>query len=291
MRKPTINPQGLSRRDSSQQKCFVADEGQIFVFSDLAAAEPTITAYYSKDPNYLACTLHMVGKRPYYNSKGMLVIDDIYLCVASRFVKWKDEIRKAFEGYYDGVQGYDQWLINPESISKGVLKKIRGYAKVIALALAYGLGSKKMVLIAQQNGFELTMTEAKSFRDLYWSTFPLVDKLGKKLITQYNSLGHIMNDFGYCLYPTSDHKVLNALIQSTVSGVMDLFNLIFFTKCQEALYVVNIHDEIIFSIPEDRVAEIKKVFDECVVELNERLGWDVPIRFGWETSKTWDIGK
>jgi len=81
------------------------------------------------------------------------------------------------------------------------------------------------------------------------------------------------------------------LIQSTVSGVMDLFNLIFFTKCQEALYVVNIHDEIIFSIPEDRVVEIKKVFDECVVELNERLGWDVPIRFGWETSKTWDIGK
>lgn len=268
----------------------VRQGGQTFV-SGNCAAEPTVTAHYSKDPNYLNCTLHMVGKRPYYDSKEMLVIDDIYLCVASRFPKWKEDIRRAFESYYNGVQGYDQWLINPETISKGVLKKIRGYAKIIALALAYGLGPKKMVLIAQQNGFELTASEAKTFKNLYWSTFSLVKSLGDKLISTYHSTGVLQNDFGYCLYPDSDYKVLNALIQSTVSGIMDLFNVLFFTKCPEAWYVVVIHDEIVFSIPEDKLDTVRSVFNECVTELNKILGWDVPIRFGWEVSKTFDIGK
>jgi DNA polymerase I-like protein with 3'-5' exonuclease and polymerase domains len=286
-----LNPQGLSRRNGSQQKCFVADPGYTFVFSDLGAAEPSVTAHYSKDPNYLLATQLMIGRRPYYNKDGMLVIDDIYLMVASRFPRWAEAIKSAFEADYNGVVGYDKWVSDPEYIAKKVLKSIRGQAKVICLALAYGLGAKKMTMISLQNGFEMTMAEARAFKKLYWDTFPLVDKLGKKLIIQYNSLGHIMNEFGYCLYPSSDHKVLNALIQSTVSGIMDLFNAIFFEKCPDALYVTVIHDEIVFMVKDELLEQVKAVFLECVEELNKTLNWSVPIRFGWDTSKTFDTGK
>ena len=286
-----LNIQGMSRRNGSQQRCIVADEGKSFVFSDLSAAEPSVTAHYSHDPKYLAATLEMVGQRPYYAKDGTLMIDDIYLMVASKFPKWAAEVKAAFEATYAEGQGYEIWTVDPEFIQKKILKKIRSQAKPLVLALAYGMGAKKMVLVAQQNGFELTLTEAQAFRKLYWATFKQVDLLQKKLIVQYNSLGHIVNDFGYALYPDSEHKVLNAVIQSTVSGLMNYFNDLFFNKCPQAEFVTNIHDEVIFQVRDCEMEQVKATFEVCVKELNERLGWQVPIRFGWDVSKTFDIGK
>ena len=286
-----LNAQGMSRRNSSQQRCIMADPGHTFVFTDLVAAEPTVTAHYSKDPNYLAATLTMVGKTPYYTDSGRLVIDDIYLMVASQFPRWARDIREAFEKDYNGVKGYDQWVLDPESIAKRVLKVIRNQAKVICLALAYGLGAKKMVHIAMQSGFTMSISEARAFKKLYWETFPLVDRLGKKLITQHKIAGFITNAFGFCLRPTSDYKVLNALIQSSVSGIVDVFCDLFFKKVKGARYITVIHDEVVFMVKDKYLKEVKEDFDRCVGKLNETLGWSVPIRFGWETSKTFDVGK
>jgi DNA polymerase I-like protein with 3'-5' exonuclease and polymerase domains len=286
-----LNAQGLSRKNSSQQRCFLADEGKVLIAVDLISAEPAVTAHYSRDPNYLDATLHMIGKRPYFAADGLLKIDDIYLMVASRFPSWAKEVRDAFENYYDGVQGFDVWLTNPEKITKGVLKKIRNKSKPLCLGISYGLGPKKMVLVAQANEFDLTIKEARAFRKLYWDTFSYVKMLGDKLAIQYNSLGHIQNDFGYCLYPSADYKVLNSLIQSSVSGVVDVLSDIVFNKDERFQYVVCVHDEIIFQIPEEDEAELKEVFYKCVDELNDLLKWSVQIRLGWETSKTFDIGK
>ncbi len=287
----SLNPQGLNRRNKSQQTCIVADEGKIFVMSDAAQGEPTVTAYYSKDRNYNLAAFGMVGKRPYYNEEGLLIISDIYLMTASRFPSWKDEIRNAFENYYDGVQGYDLWITDPEYIQKKVLKKTRGLAKILALGIAYSMGPKKMVLTAQQNGYELTEKEAKDFKKLYKVTYPLVGMLEKKLQDAYSSCGVLQNDFGYCLYPDSMHKVLNSWIQSSVAGIIDLLALMFFERCPEAEYVVNTHDELCFQIPIDKVEEIKQIYMDTVKDLNKTLGWDVPISFGWEMSNTWYIGK
>jgi hypothetical protein len=269
----------------------VADEGEVIIASDLISAEPSVTANYSKDPNYLDATLNMIGKRPFYNKDGLLKIDDIYLMVASRFPSWAIEVRQAFEAYYDGVQGYDLWLTNPEYLQKKVLKNVRSKSKTLSLSLAYGVGVNRMTLVAQQNQFDLSMAEAKAFKKLYWATFPLVKSLSNKLASDYKLTGVLQNDFGYCLYPSSDYKVLNSLIQSSVSGIIDLFNVLFFTRCPEAIYYLIIHDEVIFSVKEENVEKVRSFYYKCVDELNQLLGWSVPIRFGWESSKTFYIGK
>jgi hypothetical protein len=115
--------------------------------------------------------------------------------------------------------------------------------------------------------------------------------LEKKLIIQYKSLGWVENEFGYCLYPSSEHKTLNSLIQSTVAGEVDLLSYLFFTKCPEAEYVVNTHDEITFQVPIERKEEIKKIYYECVDELNRMLSWSVKINFEWAESDTWWFNK
>jgi DNA polymerase I-like protein with 3'-5' exonuclease and polymerase domains len=302
-----LNVQGMSRRNADQQKCIVADEGYVFISSDAGAGEPTVTAHYSRDPNYLAATFDMIGKRPYYNSEGLLMIGDIYLMVASKFPKWIESVRYAFESRWtkslddkgksvwikseDGIQGYDLWVEDPDAIAKGILKKIRGYAKPLCLGIAYSMGASKMCLIAQQNGFSLTSSEARSFRDLYWDIFKMVKALESKLTNLYQQDGVLVNDFGYALHPNSPHKILNSFIQSNVAGIMDLLTMLFFEKCPEARYVVNIHDEIVFQVPVDKIEHCKEIYYKCVDELNTLLGWSVNLRFGWDESTTWSIGK
>lgn len=288
-KKISINVQGLSRRDIEQQKCFAADEGQVFVFTDLRSAEPTILANYSKDPNYLAATLHMIGKRPYYNKDGLLMISCPYIMIASVFPKWAKEIRDVFEStdYPGGVSGFDYWVIDDDHVKKKVKK--RNNAKSLALAIVYGMGAKHMVEKANKEKFELAMSEAKEFKNLFWKTFKQAKILGDKLASMYTAVGHLENEFGYVVYPSADYKCLNAIIQSTVSGLIDWFSMMFFARCKEAAFVTVIHDELLFSIPTERESDIKKLFYKVQDELNSQLGWEAPVSFGWTTSNTWAI--
>jgi DNA polymerase I-like protein with 3'-5' exonuclease and polymerase domains len=45
--------------------------------------------------------------------------------------------------------------------------------------------------------------------------------------------------------------------------------------------VATVHDEIIFTVPKDRVEECRLLKEEAVVELNELLGWSIPMRLSW----------
>jgi DNA polymerase I-like protein with 3'-5' exonuclease and polymerase domains len=246
-------------------------------------------AHYSQDPNYLNATLYMKGKRPHYDRNGLLVIADPYLMASSRFPKWAPEIRDAFETTYDGVSGFDIWVQNKSLITDGVLKDLRPKTKTIGLAIIYGLGPKNMVLHAAKNGFEMSYKDTKAYFKLFWDTFRLAKVLGEKLEIQYNSKGYILNDFGYALYPDAGYKCLNALVQSTVSGLVDYVNYKFFTRCQEAEFVTVIHDEVVFQVPENKTQEIKKIFYQTLDEVNAELGWTVKVSFGWKESKTFFV--
>ena len=262
----------------------VEQKGQTFV-SGNCSGEPTVTAHYSRDMNYLLATQEMVGKEPYYNTQGMLVISDIYLMVASRAPMWAKDIRDAYEATYDGLTFGQMWVKDSEYIAKKVLKRVRDEAKTLALALAYEVGPKKMVMIALQAGYELTLKQAKDFFAIYWETFPNVKKLRNKWADLYRSQGHIMTEFGYCLYPSEDYKVMNAVIQSTVSGVISYLCMAYFEDNPWVLFSTIIHDEVIFEVPIDRLDEAKRIYFEAVDKLNKDLGWSVPIQFGWKEGK------
>lgn len=297
-----LNVQGMNRRNSEQQKCIKARDGNVFVFSDIGSGEPTVTAYYSRDKNYLLATFDMIGKRPYYDKDGLLIISDIYLMVASRYPEWEGEIRDVFESYWvkdgkswkkdpSGIQGYDLWVQDSDAIAKGLLKRIRNQAKPLALGISYSMGPEKMCHVAQENGFTIAKKSAKLFREMYWDTYKYVKALEKKLQRIYREKGVIVNDFGYALHPNSEHKTLNSFIQSNVAGIMDLMALLYFEKCKDAIFVTQIHDEFVFEVPIDKLDYCKKMYFDCVKELNDLLGWSVELRFGWEESTTWSIGK
>jgi len=284
-KKINLNPQGISRKEKTLMQSILADPDHVFCSSDIVSAEPSITAHYSQDTNYRLATVDMVGKRPYYDKSNLLVVDDIYLMLASVYPEWAATVREVFNETYDGMRGFDKWMEDSEFI-KHILKRVRGPAKSLGLGIGYGLGPKNMILFAAENGFEMSLAETRAFFKLYWDTFPRVRLLAKKLEKMYKEKGYIQNEFGFCLYPSDAYKCLNYLIQSSVTGLMHVLKGLYFNRNPWIDFVLIMHDELVFQVPEHRQEEAKRIYFECVDELNKMLGWSVQMRFGWNTGKT-----
>lgn len=280
---PRINLVALARRDQTFMSCFQADLGYIFVSMDVISLEPTITAHFSQDPYYKYATVTGVGTRPYIErDTNTLMIDDIYLMTASRIPSSAVTVLS----YFSNPDNCEQWLKDSEVCKNHPdIKKARKFAKPACLGFSYGMGPKKFVNTCYDAGISITYDDAKAMYVAYWGLFKGVKLLADKLGNLAKKSGTIINPFGYRL-TTEPHKAFNAFIQSSASGVLDVFNLKFFSACPWAKFVALIHDEALFTIPENKIEETRIIADTCVESLNKDLGWSTHMRFGFVIGKT-----
>lgn len=269
-----VNPQGLSRRSKPLMSSIVADPGYSFVSVDLVSGEPTVTTHFSKDRYYRAAAFDMVGKAPYWDG-DVLMIDDIYLMTASVSPMGRDSVK---QWWADGMA--EKWVRDAEGFKAGV-KSERQLHKVLCLGLSYGMGPKKLVMTANQNGYDLSPTQARAFYKAYWDLFKGVRQLSDYLAAKCRKDGHLITEFGYRLVPDADYKCLNAFIQSSVSGLISILLPSFYGLAPYCRHAVVIHDEIVFQCPTERLEDAKQAMERAVVYVNELLGWSVDVRTGW----------
>lgn len=283
-----LNVQGLARRDKGLMSCIIPDgPDQLFGSADLSAGEPSITAHYSRDTNYFAANFGMVGKAPYYDERtGILYISDMYLMGASVAPTGRDRMLEAWNTTWNGNTFAEQWLIDADVV-KNSLTDIRNFHKTAILALQYGQKPRGMVINAYDNGYNLNFKDAKGFYYAYWhKLFPGVRKLGEVLEARFLRDGYLVNEFGYRLVPDQPRKCLNYFIQSSVSGLMHVLRIKFFSACPYVEYITTIHDEEVFALPADKVEETKAGFFRAVESLNNDLQWSIDIRCGFVVGRS-----
>ncbi len=279
-----LNVQALARRSKELVGTLLPEPGSIVVSIDLSAGEPTITSEFSKDENYLYATFSGVGQRPEYRN-GILMIDDVYLMVMSVSPIGKDKMLELYKRGWPAGSFSDQWVTDAEVIKKE-LKYERQFHKMLCLGLGYGMGPKKMCKSAYDNGYELNFKTAKEFHSVYWLLFRGIRTFADRLSAQMARDGYIVNPFGY-RFVCPEVKAYNYFCQSTVSGVMHVFNAKLFAMAPWAFYISTIHDEVLVEVPLNRLEEFKKIKELCTQSLNEDLNWTVPIRTGWATGPSW----
>jgi hypothetical protein len=275
-----LNLPAMARRDEFFMRCWLADPGKTFVSQDVVSLEPSVTAHFSQDKRYRWATVDGIGKAPYYDG-DVLMIDDVYLMTASVLPPTAHKIKKAWD---DGV--FNTWLTDPEAVKKA-LKSPRSFAKVCALGLGYGMGAKKLQKTCDEAGVSLTFQEAKALRTRYWELFSGLRRFADTLQFRVEKDGFLVNPFWYRITP-EPHKAFNAYIQSSASGVLDLYCLELFEKAPDLEFVALIHDEVIFQCADERLKDLGKLTEECSKAVNEMLQWSVPIRFGTITCKTFE---
>ena len=290
-----LNVQGLARRDEGLKglcSYIIPDEGRVFLSMDLGAGEPTCTAHYSQDPRYFHASVGGIGQPPYVDSDGVLMIDDVYIMFMSKTPIGSPIIKEALAKQWPEGTFAEQWVKNSKPI-KSMVKESRQIHKMLVLALLYGLGVTKMgKQLQEQFGITMGPSQCREVYDGFWNTFPLVRALVIKCSNRAAAQGFIANEFGYRVtFPTGPkgfeytHKACNYLIQSTVSGIMHMFNFALFDFARQAgvnmEFITVIHDETVVSILKEDVERVKVFHQNAVKSLNERLKWSVPIRVGF----------
>ena len=281
-REARLNVQGLARQDKGLMSCMVPDPGYVFVSIDMTAGEPSVTTHLTRDKMYRYVCFDGIGKAPFYKN-GVLMIDDIYLAYASVSPLFAEEVRKAFDEKYDGRTFSEQWLKDPEVI-KNRLKKIRKKSKVYALGFAYGLGSKKLVTQAFDQGDILSQEQAAQAYKAYWQLFKGIREYQNILSQAMTERGWLENPFGF-RFTCQPHVSFNYMIQSSVSSILNWFTSELMERAPYAQFVTIIHDELIAQVPVDKTDEYFKAKEEVVRDINDQLKWTVDLRFGFATGK------
>lgn len=263
----------------------VRQEGKCFVTGN-CAGEPTVASHFSKDERYTYFNFTGVGKEPFYKDK-ILMIDDMYLGGASVSPTGKGPMKEMFHSSWGGVPFVEQWMINKDVVKKDPsVKKVRKFHKPQILGMGYGMAPPKMVINAADSGFQLRLSDAKDFHRAFWyDLFPDYRKLGERLRLQNKVQGYIVNDFGFRLFPSS-FKAMNYFIQSSVSGIIDMLMINFYTLAPWCLHHAVIHDELVLSVPTERLAEAKTIMGTALQAMNNSLGWSIDIRTGWVEGQT-----
>lgn len=274
---PKVNLPALARKHKQFMKCFQPRPGNVFISQDVVSLEPTITAEFSKDPLYRYAVYEGIGK-PAHMSRGILMIDDVYLMTASFLPHTKDGAQR----FYEAGELANWHLLTEDDrdpIKDKCKKTVRNPAKTAALGLGYGMGWRKLQKTSGEAGFPISAEVAKATKDAYWKNFEGLAALRDYLSWEIKKKGATVNPFGYRLTP-EPHKAFNAYIQSSASGVMDVYGRFVLHGKSPILFVACIHDEYIFEIPESYVDEFKERSKTAVKDLNDALGWECPIRFG-----------
>lgn len=281
-----LNVQGMARREPLLQRCVVPPPGYVVASCDLAAGEPTVVAHYSKDPLYRYACFDGVGKTPYYNGNGVLMLSDIYLMTMSVSPIGAQPMRDLFDnGRFDGKTFAEQWLIDADTAKKPV-KKDRDIHKMLKLAIDYGIGPKKMVKQCYERGYDLPLNTARQFHQRTWETFDGVRRFRDYCALKIKKDGYLVNAFGYRIV-CSEFKSFNAFIQSSVSGLMHVLIMKLFAIAPWAKLVTVIHDELVVDVPEHRKEDFQKALREASESLNEDLKWSCDVRVGCAFGRDW----
>jgi DNA polymerase I-like protein with 3'-5' exonuclease and polymerase domains len=204
------------------------------------------------------------------------MIDSPYMMFGSISPIGKDSLRRAWdEGRFEG------WVKADDNTRKKVWSGL-GTHKTISLAKVYGQGAKGTIKFASNFGVKLDYQTSKTLHHQFWfELFPNVRMLGERLEVQFKRQGYLLNEFGYRMVPERESLALNYTIQSSVSGIIKLFDEFVLEEAPWATWVTVIHDEQIWEVPAERLEEFRLCVQRATQRLNEFLGWTVEIRTGF----------
>lgn len=274
-----LNAQATARREELLLSTVKPPPGNIFYSRDLAAGEPTVICHYSGDRNYFDATFGFKNRAPEYRG-DLLKIDDIYLSSMSFSPLHKKLMKELFHTKFGTLSFSEQWLQNKEIILDQI-KKPRRLAKIFCLGLGYSMGPRKMVKQAYDNGFVVAESDAKLFFKEYWNWAADVKRFGDKMSALYKKQGYLVNQFGYRLTPDKDYKALNYMIQSSVSGLMNVLIPQILEECPHEKFVGVIHDELISYGSDSLIQESRAGTVRAQARLNAALKWNVPMQVGF----------
>jgi len=257
-------------------------KGQCTVVGN-CSAEPTLMLNFSNDPMLKFFLYDARGQPPRWQG-DILLTDSMYITYASTTTLGKEVLAPLLKAT-DWVEGetltFAEAYMRDSDLIKKRMDKMGNYYRIfkqLTLALFYGLGARGIVEQMAIAGKYIELEEAYAMHKAFWNLFKDLNRFQRALQKLYSERRFITNPLGFKLN-TEQHKVLNAYVQSTVSSIVSQL-LYALDQVPWLTYIVTIHDEIIFSMAEDKVDKFVILRDSALEGLNEALAFQYPIKMG-----------
>ena len=230
---------------------FKSTEGNILLSADYAQIELVVLSHFSKDKNLIS--LFKSG-------------EDVHKLTASLiFSKDKSEV-------------------TPSE---------RRLAKTINFGVIYGMSAFRL---AQDLG--VRVSDANEFLSLYFDNFSgvrafidnTIEEVKKTTFTT-TLLGHkrffpSINDSNKNVRSAAERAAVNSIIQGSAADILKLAMIKITKEIQDedVKLLLNVHDELIFELPESKVDTIKTKVEDI---MTHAVKLDVPLRVSVETAHSW----
>ncbi len=172
----------------------------------------------------------------------------------------------------------------------------RRHAKAVNFGLIYGMS--RFGLAKQLN---ITNDEAAHYIDTYFARYPDVGIYMESTKEKAKELGYVETLFGRRLYlpeinasngmrrQAAERTAINAPMQGSAADIIKIAMIDVHqwieTKKPDCFMVMQVHDELVFEVAEDKVSEYQKVIKELMtnaVELSVPLIVDIGVGDNWE---------
>ncbi len=177
-----------------------------------------------------------------------------------------------------------------------VTTDLRRSAKAINFGLIYGMSSFGL---AQQLG--LSRSQAQSYIDLYFARYPGVKNYMDSIRAQAREQGYVETLFGRRLYlpeinsknaamrQYAERTAINAPMQGTAADIIKRAMISadqwLNNQQADALMIMQVHDELVFEVAENKVAEYSAAFTALMCSAAEL---NVPLIVDVGTGNNWD---
>lgn len=250
------NLQNIPIRDDNGKeirRAFIPNEGEIFFSADYSQIELRIMAHLSKDENMV---------------NAFLSGEDIHAATASKIFNvslnevTSDMRRKAKTANFGIIYGISAFgLAERLNISRGEAKSlIEGYFESFPSVKLY---MEKSIEIAREKGYVETITGRR------------------RVLPDINSNNSIVR--GY-----AERNAINAPIQGSAADIIKIAMVRIANRIEReklnAKMIIQVHDELNFSVPENQLEQLKKLVAE---EMSAAYQMSVPLIADTGSGKNW----
>ena len=177
-----------------------------------------------------------------------------------------------------------------------VTPEMRRHAKAINFGLIYGMSAYGLT-----NATDLTLSEAENFIDTYFNEFPGVKRYLDGIREQAAQQGYVETLLGRRRYfpnlkqgaphnirQREEREAINAPIQGTAADIIKMAMLKLPGEIEkadlEARMLLQVHDELIFEVPEAQVKQTAELVREV---MENAYALDIPISTEAKVGKSW----
>jgi DNA polymerase-1 len=182
---------------------------------------------------------------------------------------------------------------------KDVTRQQRAAAKAVNFGINYGLSPHGL-----ERQTDMNFGEAKDFIDKYFGVYKGLADYMKKTVAEAREKGYAETLFGrkrylpdinsnnFMVRSGAERMALNMPIQGTAADMIKLamieIHKDFAKICPEAKLMLQVHDELVFEVPNDSVEKMSRFIHE---KMENVVNLDVPILVNIGVGKNWGESK